>query len=109
MKNFVAHGDALDVTAPRALLSGEGCLVGLIFGVSGDAVANGDTAKIKTNGVFDLTALSTDAAAVGAAAYWDNTAFRITTTVGSNTKVGVFVRAKTNGQTTAVVRLNAVF
>lgn len=106
MKNYVQDGDVLSLTAPRALTSGEGFLVGSLFAVATSAAANGASVEGMTDGTVELTALSTDTASVGAKAYWDNTNFRITTTVGSNSLVGVFVVAKTNGQTTATVRLN---
>lgn len=108
MRNFVQKGDIITATAPRALLSGEGFLVNQLFMVATSAAANGATVEGITDGVFELTALSTDTAAVGARAYWDNTNFRVTTTVGSNSLIGVFTVAKTNGQTTATVRLNGV-
>lgn len=108
-KNFVAHGDTMSFTAPRALLSGEGFLVGVTFAVAQSAAASSAAVEGKLNGVHTLTALGTDTAAVGALAYWDNTNFRVTTTVGSNTKIGVFYAAKTSGPTTAQVRLNAAF
>jgi predicted RecA/RadA family phage recombinase len=53
--------------------------------------------EIKTTGVFDLVALSTDTPSVGTKAYWDDTNKRLTTTVGSNVLVGAFVAAKANG------------
>lgn len=112
MKNFVQPGDTVTVTAPYALAAGDGCLVGVLFGVACGAYANGATnAELKTEGVFDLTALSTDTASGSTlvAAYWDNTNKRITTTASGNTKVGVIVAAKANGETTARVRLNASF
>lgn len=110
MKNFVQPGDMVTVTAPYTLTSGAGCLVGLLFGVAAGAYASGATdAEIKTTGVFDIAALSTDVGAVGAAAYWDNTNKRITVTSSGNTKVGVFTMAKANGDTTARVRLNGAF
>lgn len=109
MKNFVQPGANLTVAAPYALTSGDGALVGLIFGIACFTAANAAEVELATEGVYDITALSTDTAAVGAAAYWDNGNRRITTTVGSNTKVGVFTAVKTNGQTTARIRLNGVF
>lgn len=110
MKNYVQPGDTLTVTAPYALTAGDGCLVGTMFGVACGTYANGATdAEIKTEGVFDLTALSTDTAALGAALYWDNSNKRLTTTASGNTKVGVAVAAKANGDTTARIRLNASF
>lgn len=112
MKNFVQPGANVTVTAPYALAAGDGCLVGILFGIACGTYLNGATdAELATEGIFDITALSTDTASGTAlvAAYWDNTNKRITTTVGSNTKVGVIVAAKANGEITARVRLNAAF
>lgn len=111
MKNFVQPGDTITVTAPYALSAGDGALVGTnIFGIACNTYANGATdAEIMLEGVYDITALSTDTASVGAYAYWDNSNKRITTTSAGNTKVGLFVGAKANGDTTARVRLNAAF
>lgn len=111
MKNFVQQGDVVSVTAPYALSSGDGCLVGVLFGVAQADAANGAAAELMTEGIFDIKALSTDTASGTSlvAAYWDNTNKYITTTSTSNTKVGVIVAAKTSGQTTARVRLNGAF
>lgn len=111
MKNYVQPGDTITVTAPYALSAGDGCLVGTnIFGVSCGTYLNGATdAEVMLEGVFDITALSTDTASVGAYLYWDNTNKRLTTTSSGNTKVGVAVAAKLNGDTTARIRLNAAF
>lgn len=108
MKNYVQDGDVLTLTAPRALSSGDGFLVGSLFAVATSAAASGASVEGMTDGTIELTALNTDTASVGAKAYWDNTNFRVTTTVGSNSLIGVFAVAKTNGQTTAIVRLNGV-
>ena len=108
-KVFVAHGDTMSFTAPRALASGEGFLVGATFAVAQSAAANGAAVGGKLNGVHTLTTLGTDVAAVGALAYWDNTNFRVTTTVGANTKIGVFYAAKANGPAVSQVRLNGSF
>lgn len=113
MKNFVQPGNTLTVTAPYDLTPGAGCLVGVLFGVSCGTYASGATdAEINVEpGVYDLTALSTDTASGTSLvlAYWDNTNKRITTTSSGNTKVGVIVGAKLNGETTARVRLNGSF
>lgn len=111
MRNFVQPGDTITVTAPYAVSGGDGCLVGVLFGVACGTAASGAQAELATEGVFDLTALSTDTASgtVLVAAYWDNTEKRITTTDSGNTKVGVIVAAKTSGQTTARVRLNSAY
>lgn len=99
MKNFVQDGETITVVAPYALASGDGCLVGSLFGVATAAAANGATVEISTEGVFDLTTLGTDTPAQGAKAYWDNTAKRLTTTATSNVLVGVFTEPKSAGVT----------
>lgn len=110
MKNFVQDGEVLTLTAPYAVSSGGGALVGTnIFGVATADVANGATGEFVTCGVFDLTALSTDTGSAGTIWYWDNTNKRVTTTLTSNTKIGVGVNTKANGETTARIRLNGVF
>ncbi len=109
MKNYVQCGDTLTLTAPYAVASGAGALVGAAFGVAISDVANGAEGEFRLVGVFTLTALGTDVGAQGAAAYWDNAAKRITVTSAGNTKVGVFATAKANGDATARVRLNGSF
>lgn len=107
MKNFVQEGDTVTLAAPYAVASGDGLLVGSLFGIAASAAANGANVETATEGVFDITALSTDTATQGTKAYWDNTNKRITTTSTSNSLVGVFIVAKANGDTTGRVRLNA--
>lgn len=112
MKNFVQPGSTLTVVAPYDLNPGDGCLVGIVFGIACGKYLSGATdAEVQTEGVFDITALTTDTASGSTlvAAYWDNTNKRITTTSSGNTKVGAIVAAKANGDTTARVRLNAAF
>lgn len=105
MKNFVQPGDVIGVTAPYALTSGQGCLVGSLFGIAVKDYDNGAAAEIARTGVYDVTALSTDTASQGAKLYWDNTNKRLTTTASGNTLVGVATAAKTSGQTTARILL----
>jgi predicted RecA/RadA family phage recombinase len=108
MKNFVQNGDYVEVALPYARLSGEGVLVGSLFGVCVVDGANGASINIHTEGVYDLTAAtgaSTDAT-VGAAAYWDNTAKKVTPVSTSNTLIGVFLAAKATTDAVARVRLS---
>ena len=106
MKNFVQQGNFIAALAPYALISGQGALVGALFGIASADAANGAEVQLARTGVFDISALNTDTGAVGVKVYWDNTNKRITTTVGSNTLVGVLVAAKVNGDTTARVLLD---
>jgi predicted RecA/RadA family phage recombinase len=111
MKNFIQPGDTLAVAAPYALTSGQGALVGTMFGVASTTVANGAEVELQTVGVFDLTKAASQAWTVGAAIYWDNTNKVCTTTASGNTKIGVAVAAVGSGagETIGRVRLNGSF
>lgn len=108
MKNYVQDGETITLVAPAALASGDGVLVGGFFGIAANAAASGANVEVKLNGVYQITALSTDTGAVGTKVYWDNTNKRITTTASGNSLVGALTVAKANGDTTATVRLNGV-
>lgn len=108
MKNFIQLGKIIAVLAPYALASGDGALVGSLFGVSQSDAANGAPAELSTTGVYQLKAASADTGTVGAKIYWDNTAKQLTTVVTANSLVGVLTAAKTAGQLVATVRLNGV-
>src|SRR5574343_801395 len=107
MKNYVQPGNVLTLTAPYAVNSGDGVKERSIFGVACATAALGAEVEVRTNGVFDLTALSTDVATQGAKLYWDNTNRRLTVTATSNTLVGAATRAKASGDTTARVKVDA--
>ena len=106
MKNYTQHGNIVSLLAPYAVASGDGLLVGALFAVATSAAANGAEVEALTNGTVQITALSTDTGSVGAKVYWDNTNKRVTTTASGNTLIGCLMAAKTNGQTSATVRLN---
>lgn len=108
MKNYVQDGDTITVVAPYALNSGDGCLVGSIFGVATSAAANGAAVEIKPEGVFDIAALSTDVAAQGAKLYWDNTNKRLTVTSAGNTLIGAATVAKIATETTVRAYVDGV-
>jgi len=108
MKNFIQKGLTLTLLAAAAVQSGEAMLVGKIFGVAVNNVAAGETGEFETEGVFELPALGTDVAALGAILYWDDANKRLTTTAAGNTRVGVAVEAKANGAATAIIKLDAV-
>jgi predicted RecA/RadA family phage recombinase len=108
MKNFVQNGEYVEVALPYARLSGEGVLVGSLFGVCVVDGANAASINIHTEGVYDLTAAtgaSTDAT-VGAIAYWDNSAKKVTPVSTDNTRIGVFLVSKATTDAVARVRLD---
>ena len=111
MKNFVQTGKTLTLTAPYAVSSGGGALVGSIFGVAAGDVASGEDGEFDVAGVFDLTRESGAGTAwtVGTLIYWDNTNKRITKTLTGNKLIGVAVKTAADGDATGRVRLNGAF
>lgn len=106
MRNYVQPGDVVTVPAPAAVASGDGVLVGGLFGIAGTDAASGDPVEIKTVGVYDMPKTSAQAWTVGAAIYWDNSAGVATTVDTSNTLIGKAVEAAANPSGTGRVRLN---
>lgn len=100
-KNFVQEGRVVTVTAPYTLTSGQGCLVGSLFGVALADIANGADGDVATEGVFDVTKLSTDVVTQGALLYWDQGNRRLTITASTHKLVGLATRADGNGVLTA--------
>jgi len=111
MKNYVQPGATLTLTAPYAVTSGDGLLIGSIFGVAAGDAASGATVEAALTGVFDLTKIGSQAWTVGAKVYWDDTNKRCTTVATDNTLIGVAVDAVAGGagDTIGRVRLNGTF
>ena len=111
MKNYVQPGNTITLTAPYAVASGDGLLVGAIFGVATGTVAISEPVETALTGVFDLTKVGSQAWTVGAKVYWDNTNKRCTTVATDNTLIGVAIEAVASGagDTIGRVRLNGAF
>ena len=108
MKNQVQDGDVITVTAPYTVTSGQGCQVGTaLFGVASHDAASGAALELQLEGVYDVTALSTDTAAVGDLLYWDNTNKRLTATASGNTLAGFAVAAAGSGVASVNIKINA--
>ena len=111
MKNYVQPGNTITLTAPYAVSSGDGLLVGSIFGVAAGTAALGEAVEAALTGVYDLKKVASQAWAAGDKVYWDNTAREATKTTTSNTLIGVAVVAVAGGagDTIGRVRLNGSF
>lgn len=105
-KNYIQEGDTLTLAAPYVRESGEGALIGSLFGVALDDVANGASGVFTTQGVFELAKAGAQAWTVGAKIYWDDTNKVCTTTATSNTLIGCAVAAAGSADATGIVRLN---
>jgi len=111
MKNYVQPGNTITLTASYAVASGEGLLVGAIFGIAAGTAALGETVETALVGVFDITKVGSQAWTAGAKVYWDDTNKRCTTVATANILVGVAVEAVAGGagDTIGRVRLNGTF
>jgi predicted RecA/RadA family phage recombinase len=107
MKNMIQPGEILVLTAPYDRSSGQGALIGSIFGIAQVDVLSGSDAAFAVEGVFDISKAS-GAVTQGVKLYWDNTAKNVTTTSTSNTLIGVATAAAASGDSTARVRLGIV-
>lgn len=106
MKNFIQPGDVMTVTAPYNVSSGDGVLVGSLFGIAAFSALSGADVEINTEGVYDLAKTSAQAWTAGALIYWDNNG-RVATTVSTGNKlIGVAAKAADNPSATGAVRLN---
>jgi predicted RecA/RadA family phage recombinase len=107
MKNFIQNGDYIDITAPAEIESGEGVLIGDMFGVAVTDIANGAKGALAVKGVYALAKVTSDGgAAAGAPAYWDATAKKVTGVASGNVQVGLFTEANLTADATARVLLN---
>lgn len=112
MKSFVQPGNTVTVAAPYDRLSGEGALVGSLFGVCSYDALSGAPVELEVEGVFDLKKTSAQAwATVGLKIYWDNTAKEATTAAaaGANALIGVNLATAVNPSSIGRVRLSAAF
>ena len=109
MKNFIAIGAMLQITAGAAYSSGDGVVAGGIFGVATGDIANGAAGTIALTGVYSLPKVGSQAWTVGARVYWDAANDRCTTTgAGGLLFIGTAVAAVGSGagETAGNVRLN---
>ena len=110
MRNFIQPGDSLAVAVPYAggVVSGDGVLVGALFGVAAVDGAQNAVIEAQTQGVFDLTKEPALAITAGARVFWDNANRRVTTTATGNFCVGIATQAAASGDATARVWLSRV-
>jgi predicted RecA/RadA family phage recombinase len=111
MKNYVQPGNTITLTAPYAVASGDGLLVGSVFGVAAGDAANAETVEAALIGVFDLKKVASQAWSAGDKVYWDNTNKVATKTASGNTVIGVATEAVGGGASDTIgrVRLNGSF
>lgn len=108
MKTFIQNGNIITVTATANIASGDGVLIGSIFGIAAiDAVA-GDAVEIATNGVYELPKLSAAVFAPGNPVSWNASTGKAVEPATGMVPIGVAIEAAGNGVTTLKVRLDGI-
>ena len=109
MKNFVQKGCGITVAAPAGgANSGDGVLIGSLFGIAAFTSPAGAPLEIQTEGVFDMPKDSGVSFAAGDKAYWHAANKALTATASGNAWVGVVTQGAIGSAATARVRLNHV-
>lgn len=109
MKTFIQPGNQVSVPAPADVTSGQGVLVGSLFGVAVHDALSGADVELSLEGVYSMAKATGAAWTVGARLYWDDTAKNLTTTASTNKLAGVAVVAAGSADTTGIIRLSAAF
>jgi predicted RecA/RadA family phage recombinase len=107
--NFVQPGRHITVTAPTGgVLSGDGVLIGTLFGIAQYDAAEGAEVEILTEGVVEIGKTSALAIGVGDRLFWDATNKVVNKTATAQVCVGVAVSAAANPSSTVKMKLGAV-
>lgn len=104
--NFVQEGEHVTLAAPYDRTTGQGALVGAVFGVSLGTVLSTVNGEFATSGVWDITKLSAQAWNQGDRIYWDDSNKRCTTVASDGPLIGTATEAAANPSSTGRVRLD---
>jgi len=107
-KGLKQQGDTLTFTAPYAVSSGQGFLVGVIFAIALNDAASGAPVegRVRTGEVWELNKNVGEAwTAYVTKLYWDNTNRRVTSTASGNTFIGVAAAGALSAATVGLVIL----
>lgn len=109
MKNYIQEGRMITVAAPvGGVASGDGVVIGALFGVASKTAAAGETVTIATEGVFDLPKLASAVIAAGDPVAWDDTAKQVNVLGTGRYPIGIAIEAAGNGAATVRMRLDGV-
>jgi predicted RecA/RadA family phage recombinase len=109
MKNFIQDGNVVTVTAPSGgVKSGDGIVVGALFGICATDAAEAAEVEISVVGVFELPKASGQITE-GQIVWWDTSPGNVANVTGSGFyPIGVAVRAAGTNDATVRVRLSGV-
>jgi predicted RecA/RadA family phage recombinase len=106
MKNFVQEGRMLTATAPSGgVTSGQGVIIGAMFGVAAGDAAQGKDFEMAVEGVYTLPKA---AGAIGekVKVYWITADKKVTATASGNTLIGHAAKAAADADATVEVRIS---
>ena len=95
--NYIQPGKTLTLVAPYQRDTGLGALVGSIFGVALQTVANAVAGEFAVAGVWELTKVGSQAWTQGAKIYWDDGNKRCTTDSSAGPLIGTATAAVASG------------
>jgi predicted RecA/RadA family phage recombinase len=107
MRNFIQPGETVTIVAPYTVASGDGMLIGAIFGVANSDAVIGNNADITTEGVFTLPKANVSIT-LGAKLYWDDAAKKVTTVTAGNVYIGAAIEPAATVALTVPVRLSGL-
>ena len=109
MKTYIQNGHIITVSAPSGgIASGDGLIVGSIFGIAAYSAAEGDPLELATTGIYKLPKATAAVLTVGARVAWDNTAKQVNAPGAGRFPIGIAAEAAGNGITSVAVRLDGV-
>lgn len=106
MKNFIQPGECLDLVAPYALASGDGALIGEIFGVATKDIALGATGAFCVEGVFALNKTAVQAWVTNQPVYWNVTTRLADSDPSTGPRIGVSTAVAANPTSSGRVLLD---
>lgn len=105
MKNFIQPGDTITVPAPADVASGDGVLVGKLFGVANFDAKSGEPVEVSRSGVYELAKTSAQAWTIGALIYFDGSKATTADNAGANPKIGYALAVADNPSDVGLVVL----
>ncbi|MFH0750671.1 MAG: capsid cement protein [Chloroflexota bacterium] len=108
MQNYEQPGSTLTLTAPYTRTSGQGAMVGSIFGVACSDVTSGDEGEFQVDGVFTLAKTSAQAWAVGDKLYWNASTKAVSNVAGDGSCIGVATAVAANPSSTGEIKLSGM-
>ena len=109
MKNFVQSGDLITVTSPSGgVTSGDGVIVGSLFGVAASSMPAGGSVTLSTRGVYDLPKTTTSTFTSGTVVSFDISLKKCRNSGSGLYPIGVAVADAAGSAAKVRVRLDGV-